>query len=209
MTWNIIFLSMKTGKFALLLSITLLLAGCFVASFYPLYTNSDLHIDTLLAGEWTEKDSTLWKFDYITFQEKDKPLVTDSTGYFLTFQEKGKEPGKSSFQVRVVRLQGHCFLDFYIHEIKREGYPDLFDLHTMAIHTFARVTQKGDSLVLNWLGTGWIKEQAKQKKLKISWLERNEEILLTARTPELQEFMVECAAIPEAWEKGTSYLLFR
>lgn len=202
-------MSMKTGRITSLLIITLLLAGCFVASFYPLYTDADLHTDTLMAGEWLDGDSTLWKFDYITSQEKDRPPLTDSTGYFLTFREKGEQPGNSSMEVRVVRLKGNWFLDFFINEIKDENYPDFFDLHTLPIHTFAQVTLTGDSLVLNWLGTEWIKEQAKQKKLKISCLERDDDVLLTAPTPDLQKFMVQCVAIPEAWEKGTSFTLGR
>lgn len=200
---------MKTAGLTLLLLVILLLAGCFVASFYPLYTDADLHTDTLLAGEWMDKDSTLWDFNYITIQEKDKPQVTDSTGYTLSFQEKGKERGKSVMEIRVVRLEAYCFLDFYVRNIEREGYPDFFDLHTMAIHTFARVTQKGDSLLLTWLGTEWVQEQARQEMLKVAYLERNDEILLTARTPDLQKFMVRCAGIPEAWEKGTSFILHR
>ncbi|HNQ36767.1 MAG TPA: hypothetical protein PK489_03205 [Prolixibacteraceae bacterium] len=200
---------MKTGRFALVLFLSLVLAGCFVASFYPLYTSADLHPDTLLAGEWFDGDSTLWKFDYITVQEKDKPSVTDSTGYILTFREKGEEQSKSSMEIRVVRLDGNCFLDFFINEIKDENYPDFFDLHTMAIHTFAMVTQKGDSLLLTWLGTEWIKEHARAHKLKVAFLERDDDILLTAPTSDLQKFMVKCATIPEAWEKGTSFLLHR
>lgn len=200
---------MKTGRIISLAAVVLLLAGCFVASFYPLYSDTDLHPDTLLAGEWLDKDSTLWRFDYMTFQEKDKPRVTDSTGYVLTFQEKGEERGKSSMEIRVIRLKGYCFLDFYIHELIEENYPDFFDLHTLAIHTFAIVTQEGDSLKLSWLGPEWIKEQAHAKKLEISYLERNDKVFLTARTPDLQKFMVKCAGIPEAWEKGTSFLLYR
>lgn len=200
---------MKTNRFILLLLVCLFLGGCLVASFYPLYTRADLQNDTLLAGEWFDEDMTLWTFNYISTQEKDKPAVIDSTGYSLTFREKGKELSPSSMEVRVVRLKGICFLDFFIKDIKREGYPDFFDLHTMPVHTFARVTQNGDSLALNWLGTEWIKEQAKQKKLKIPYLKRDEEILLTAGTRDLQKFMIKCAAIPEAWEKGVLFQLGR
>lgn len=200
---------MKTGRITSLLIITLLLAGCFVASFYPLYTDADLHTDTLMDGEWLDGDSTLWKFEYITIQEKDKPQGTDSTGYYLTFQEKGKTPGKSSFEIRVVRLDGHCFLDFYINDIKREGYPDLFDLHTMAIHTFARVNLAGDTLHLNWMDPEWIKQLEEDKKLNIRYLKREDDILLTEATADLQKFMVRYADVPAAWEKGTSFKLTR
>lgn len=202
-------LSMKTGRITSLLALVLLLAGCFVASFYPLYTDADLHPDTLMAGAWLDKDSTLWNFEYITLRESDKPMVTDSTGYYLTFQENGEERGKSSLEIRVVRLGGIFFLDFFINDIKSEDFPDFFMLHTIPIHTFAMVTRQGDSITLTWLGEEWVKEQARQKKLEISHLERNDEVLLTARTPDLQKFMVKCAAIPEAWEKGTTIVLHR
>ncbi len=200
---------MKTGRIISLMAIVLLLAGCFVASFYPLYTDADLHPDSLMTGRWLDKDSTLWNFEYITLQESDKPRVSDSTGYYLSFQEKGKSPGKSTFEIRVVRLDGHCFLDFYINDIKRERYPDLFDLHTMAIHTFARAILAGDTLHLNWMDPEWLKQLEKDKALKIRYLKRGDEVLLTAPPADLQKFMVRYADEPAAWEKGTSFKLVR
>jgi len=200
---------MKTRLILSLLLITLLLGGCFVASFYPLYTPSDLHPDTLMAGKWLDEDSTVWYFDYVTLSEKDQPTVTDSTGYYLTFQEKGKEPGKSSLEIRVVRLEGLTFLDFFIHEVKREEYPDFFDLHTLPIHTFAKVTLEKDTLHLNWLNPEWLSQLEKEKKLKIRYLKRSDDILLTAPSKDLQKFVIRYAGVPAAWEKGTSFKLTR
>ncbi len=200
---------MKTRQIIPLLLFTLLLGGCFVASFYPLYTQADLHPDTLMAGHWLNDDSTLWAFDYLTVQDKEKPAKTDSTGYTLTFREKDGKMNQSTFEIRVVRLEGTCFLDFFIKDIDREGYPDFFDLHTMAIHTFAKVTLEKDTLHLNWLDPEWLKQLEEDKKLKVRYLKRDDDILLTAPPADLQKFMVNVADLPAAWEKGTSFKLTR
>ncbi|AHW62099.1 hypothetical protein FH5T_15175 [Draconibacterium orientale] len=47
---------MKTRNILLIATITLLLSGCVVYSFYPLYTDSDLFENDLLLGEWFEDD---------------------------------------------------------------------------------------------------------------------------------------------------------
>jgi hypothetical protein len=188
---------------------TLLLGGCFVYSFYPLYTEKDLFPNSLLLGKWAGDDATLWNFEYISVSGDNNTRRTDSTGYYLTLKEKGKEPGNSSMEVRIVRLKGNYFLDFYINEIKKEDYPDFFDLHTMPVHTFARLTFLNDSVSFDWMNPNWVIKMTEDKKLKIKYLQNDKYVLLTAKTPDLQKFMIKYARLEEAYKEGMNFKLGR
>ncbi len=199
----------KTAVWFLSLLLAVAMTHCFVWSFYPLFTPGDLRPNDLLAGEWLTGDSTGWKFGYLVRREKESPPVADSTTYVLTFREKDEKWSGSSMLVRVVSLDGNLFLDFFINEIEREGYPDFFDLHTFPVHTFARLTQTADSLQLQWMDPGWMKRLAGAGKLKIRHLMREDEVLLTAPTGDLQKFVVKHARNEEAWKDGMSITLTR
>jgi len=194
----------------ILLSLVLLafvLSGCFVFSFYPLYTDRDLFPNTLLLGDWTDKDSVAWRFVHRPVTDANSPQKVDSTVYLLTMKEPGGEWKNSSFEVRVVRLNGTCFLDFYLKDYRSGTDPDWFDLHLVPVHTFARVTFEGNLVTLNWLDPKWLEELLKKNKNKIRHENNGNHILLTARTAQLQKFVVKSFRDEAAWKDGITVKL--
>ncbi len=113
--------------------------GCFVYSFYPLYTDDDLFANDLLVGEWIDSDSTIWKFDF-NYRGERLPENRDSTAFVLQLKEKdGLDFDKHEFLVRIIQMNGTYFLDFYLEEYFDEDNFTIFDLHVMPMHTFARL----------------------------------------------------------------------
>ena len=188
----------------------LLLTGCFVFSFYPLYTDEDLFANDLLLGEFCDSDSALWHFEYKTTGEGDD-LKTDSTCYILTIKEKGKEFTKSSFEVKIVKLDEFYFLDFYLneYEYRQGGDPNLFDLHLMPVHTFAKAEFAGNEVKINWFDPDWLEKLIKENKIRIHHENNGEHILLTAKPKELQKFVLKYVNSEVAFDDGLDEVLIR
>ena len=104
---------MKTRNVLLIAIITLLLSGCVVYSFYPLYTESDLFENDLLLGEWFEDDDNdvvfsgsddSWNFTH-PFVGDIKDSIRDKKRYVLSLTSSENCIVKESkFAVHVIKL---------------------------------------------------------------------------------------------------------
>ena len=83
--------------------IAILLSGCVVFSFYPLYTEKDLFPNDILTGEWFENDDQeatfnqgedVWNFVH-PYLDEEKKTERDSCAYVLTLT--GTENGRNNF----------------------------------------------------------------------------------------------------------------
>lgn len=192
---------MKARKFIPAAFILMFLSGCIVYSFYPLYNKSDLFANDILLGNWYDSDSTLWSFSYKEEGEFMSKKV-DSTGYVLTLKYKDEaEPGNDRFDVRVVKLEKHYFLDFYLTDYQ-SGEATLFDLHIIPVHTFAKLAIEKGMLKINWFNQDWLKELIKQNKIRIHHEDNGDIILLTAKPGELQKFVIKYVNSEEAFKDG-------
>lgn len=190
--------------------IAIILSGCFVFSFYPLYTEEDLFPNDLLLGEFYDSDSALWHFEHkIIGKEEDHKV--DSTCYILTIKEEDKEEVKASFQVKIIKLSDNYFLDFYLeeYEYSHGDDPNLFDLHLIPVHTFARVSIDQDSIQIRWFDPQWLEGLIKENKIRIHHENNGEHILLTAKPKELQKFVIKYVNSEEAFKGGLDEELIR
>lgn len=198
---------MKARNFSLVIIITLFFSGCVVYSFYPLYTEKDLFPNDILTGEWLQEDEdTHWKFKH-PYEGKKELGMLDSTSYFLVVQDKDSLISK--FNVHVVKLGGHYFLDFYLDEFPPGENLDLAAFHIVPVHTFAKLTVKGDELIINWFDQDWLGELIRENKIRIHHEENEEFILLTAKPRELQKFVAKYVNSEEAFEDGLEAVLTR
>ena len=180
----------------------LFLSGCIVFSFYPLYTEKDLFPNDLLLGEWVDSDSAVWKFEYDKNSDKNGGLV-DSTAYILKIKDKGDlEFERMSFNVHLVQLEGTYFLDFYLHDYFNKDDLNFFDLHLLPVHSFAKLQLNSDVASLHWFSPDWLEKLIHKKKIRLPHENNGEHLLLTAKTKDLQKFVIKYMNSEEAFAEG-------
>lgn len=191
--------------------LAILIPGCVVLSFYPLYEEDDLFHNNLLVGKWMDKDSTVWSFDH-PFEIKDKIIcINDSAGYKLELFPLNGFKEKSELEVNIIKLGDDYFLDFYLEDYgpmndkQREEFM-IVDLHILRVHTFAKMTHWGDSIKIEWFDPEWLEEQFKQNRVRIHHENNGENILLTAKPAELKQFILKYGKEQDAF--GLDVTLF-
>ena len=206
---------MKVRNFTFIIIITLFLSGCVVYSFYPLYTEKDLFPNDILTGEWHQSDDpklkwndieATWKFVHPYIGKKENGIL-DSTSYYLVVSDKDSLISK--FNVHVIKLGGHYFLDFYLDEFPPDDNIDLAAFHIIPVHTFAKLTVKDDMMIINWFDQDWLSELIRENKIRIHHEENDEFVLLTAKPKELQKFVTKYVNSEEAFEDGLEVFLHR
>ncbi len=165
--------------------IFLILTGC-IPSIYPLYTSEDVVFEPSLVGEWFEKDnSNRWIFE--SAGDSFYKLIYHENGVF------GNDSTKtiSVFEVFVVKLDGHYFLDLY------PGNNDHLPISTMLaatllpVHTFAKLVFDDGGFRVSFFSAQWLEQSIAEKKIKIAHEKTNDQIVLTAPTKELQEMVLQ------------------
>lgn len=180
---------MKAKKILFYL-LAFLLGGCIpVMSLHPLYTKEKVVFDERLLGSWVDdSDESIWQFNHYDKEEKAYEL-------FL----RDKEGKKGSFIAHLVNLENELFLDAYPSERLWESlepnetyvYNSIF---LLPLHTFMKIDQIEPTLQIRIMSTDGIKDmlEADPNLIRHEILkERDSQIVLTASTEELQQFMIE------------------
>ena len=185
---NVIFLAALAGL--------LLLPAC-IPSIHPLYTPDTLIFEAALLGVWKEPGTQVNKETWI-FQKQEKGM------YYLTHIDGSGRVG--GLEVGMVRLGKHLFLDFYpdndekkIKEnLKKLGMEspepcelnDMLGFHLRPMHTFARIELNQGTLNIHMLGSDWLHNMFKERKIRIDHEQtEGEAFVLTAFSEELQKFL--------------------
>ena len=79
----------------------------------------------------------------------------------------------------------------------------------MPVHTIAKLTIVNDTLNISWFDITWLEDQIKEKKIKIRHEKNGENILLTAKTKDLQKMISKNADNEEAFKDGVKLKLVR
>ena len=72
-------------------------------------------------------------------------------------------------------------------------------MHLVPSHSFLRIGQDGETLRFALLDYEWAKKALQEDQFSVAHQLVDGRLLLTAPTGELQAFVAQCAAIPEAW----------
>ncbi len=180
-----------------------LLPAC-VPSVNPLYTEKDLVFDPALVGEWSPDGSKeTWRFEKVG--EKRYGLThTDDDGR------------KAEFDVRLVKLKKHRFLDLYlVNPGGADWKPNNLATFSMIVrpgHMFMKVTQIEPELELSFLDPDWLEDLLKEdpkairhERLRFGADEHDEgRLVLTAGTRELQRFVLKYADDEKAFGSPSS-----
>ena len=169
------------GLSFILLTLLWIMTGCLTLSVHPLYFEEDLIFEEGLIGTWGPKDaeknlSELWIFKKAGDNE-----------YRLIIKEKGSQDGV--FEARLLKLGKYMFLDIFPEEPDTGN--EFFNMHLIPAHSFLRVSLQGHVLQLALFDLEWLKNNIEKKKIKIKHERRDDLIVLTASTKELQELVLE------------------
>lgn len=205
---------MKTRTLMMLGILAIFLSGCLVFSFHPLYTDADLFPNDLLIGDWqnieVEENAELqgeghWKFVHPEINGKE-----NKKAYVLKVRSKKEgEVVEQVFDVHLIKLEEHYFLDFFLKDYYQRDDIILADLHTIPVHTFAKLSIAGDSLHICWLDPEWLEKKMENKKIKIKHEANDDFFLLTASTKDLQKLVKKYSDSKEAYKEGFAVELKR
>ena|ERR1051325_4468597 len=181
---------MKKTTFILLGIAGVLLTGCLVTSVCPFYTEKDSAFEPALLGNWSkvQQADEHWKF------------AKDGSAYLLSYTPTD---GKTSvMETHLFRLKGETFLDLFATD-KMEGIQP----PPVPSHFLLRVLQITPTVKLAPLNYDWLKEVLANdsKALRhhiVKTGDRSEDrrIVITADTPELQQFVIKHLKTEAAWQ---------
>ncbi|HCO94185.1 MAG TPA: hypothetical protein DIU00_09575, partial [Phycisphaerales bacterium] len=166
---------MKTKKTVFYL-LVLLLAGC-LPSLHELYTDEILIFEEGLVGKWRADESSTWQFRQAGEKE-----------YELRIYEAEEDLGR--FEAHLVKIKGMMFLDLYPDSEFVKDLDDFYKWHLLAVHTFMKVDQIEPNLRLRIIDYEEVTDILEDNPDAIKHEVVDERIVLTAKTGQLQEFVV-------------------
>jgi hypothetical protein len=188
---------MKSKKrIAFVIGIIFLIGGC-IPSLHPLYTKDDCVFESNLLGEWEEEDnnSNTWNFTKLDDNSYKLALVEDSV--------------LSNFYIHLVKLGDDLYIDFFpdSKNVKCEVI-DFYLLQVIYVHIFGKITINENEVEISLFDYDWIEKLFEQNKIRIPHEvlkypdSKDENILLTASTEELQAFVKKYADDKNAFIKA-------
>jgi hypothetical protein len=183
---------MRVVKSLIVIAVGVLLTSC-TPSLHPLYTEKELIFEPALLGRWVLEDDGHNKTEW-TFGK-----LEGSTYRLMTVDDDGA----ARFEARLLKLGPHLFLDLYPEE--PEGKTGFYNLHMVRAHTFLRVKVEDHVLSVSMLDQEWLEKGVETGGLKIAHERVNGGLLLTAPTPELQQFVLKVADNPDAFPETSSF----
>lgn len=163
----------------------LLLAGC-VPSFNPFYTAKDLEFDRALLGTWMpvqpkEGSKEAWAF-------------SPAGDRLYRLRQTDEEGRQADFEVRLLKLQEHRFLDLYLSKVEDDNVKlnAWAGFSLVPAHLLLKVEQIGPALKIAAMNPDWMQKFLKQHPEAVAHrvvLDGN--IVLTASTADLQKFVLE------------------
>lgn len=176
---------MKPFGYVLLFLVTFFLTGCPARSIHPLFTEQSAVLLVSLLGTWENSDET---HTFESFQ---------GNNFRLVIRPKS-ENDSAVFLVLCGKIGGQWFLDSY-------PIVNSSEHHFLSTHIFTRMSLNGDSLTLASLEADWLLKMSNEKKLKIPHVKRENEIILTGTTAELQKWFASTGTNPDAFPDKSIY----
>lgn len=156
-----------------------LINGC-IPSIHPIYTQDDLVDKKELEGKWMDKED---KSNFWTFTGK------GNGAYTLEFIENGK---KGLFEVHLVKLGSTYYLDFYPDQESKNSSDQnsLYATTLFPMHIFGKISFESTGPKIHLFDPDWLKKVINERRIRIKHEKIDGDILLTAGTKELQQFIL-------------------
>lgn len=173
--------------------------GCIMQSIHPIYTDETIVTDDAFLGTWNAPKDDVDPLKSIIVEGRDDKsyLIT------LTLEPKEAQPATIRLDARLVELDDHRFIDLSIAHDADDPCLGKYAGFVVPTHTFFRVALTKDSLTFAGLSNFWFREHLKSSPNAVQHTTMGEnEILLTASTPELQSFLKMAAKDDKAFRDG-------
>jgi hypothetical protein len=150
------------------------MTGCApTVAIHPLYTTPDLVSDLPLEGNWAGNDGEAWQ------------IKKSEDGY-----EADSADG-SKYTFHLLRLKESEFVD-----VADKSGPGI----GVAGHLIGKISMQDGQLFVSSLNEAWLKHMIDAGLAPQSTIGEGQQIVLTAPTSELQQFILMYAADPDAWD---------
>ena len=180
---------MKSCGSILLFLLSVLFFGCPARSLHPLFTEKEAVFLPSLLGTWVEND------DLYTFEQ------AEGKRYKLVIRSR-TEKDSSVFVVWSGKIGSSWYLDSYpMHNAQEHHY--------VSVHVFTKMILNGDTLRIATLEADWLSKMSSAKKLEVAHVQRENEIILTAPTHELQKFIISIGDNQEAFPNPDALVRLR
>ncbi len=185
---------MKTRTFILICMLALLAGSC-IPSLFPLYTEKDLVTDDRIIGTWGAGEMGTWvieRFDYTfpsdVFSSDWSDAKEKNTYKLVVIETDGEDTLETEFVVHMLVLGGQHYLNYYPADYELDH--DFLAWHMVEANNFSKVWITEDSISLGFFDPSYLEELIDENRIKISHIRHDNGILLTARTRELQKFVI-------------------
>lgn len=192
---------MKKHLLLLTTAAALALAGCFVPSVNPLYTEKDLIFDPALVGIWGEAGS----------EQRQNFAREGGKAYIWTSQDK---ESTNVFRAHLLQLGEHRFLDAVLARTSDEWKGiGRVSVVVRPAHLFFKVEMDKSTLRLRALDVDWVEKLLKENPKAIAHerlhepdvREEDNRAMLTASTAELQKFILKSVGEAKAFTEGDEW----
>jgi hypothetical protein len=166
---------MNKIRYVAAVGISILLMGCPARSVFPLFTNDDTVFNPELIGTWIDhKNGDTFSFQ--KYGEKNYEVVLR--------EQMGKgRVNREAYTVQLGQIDKFWFIDSY--PSKKSGG----DHHAVSAHILSRIWIDRDTLRMASLESDWLRAMIDADKIDIAHVRRDDDIILTATTEELQAFV--------------------
>jgi len=167
------------------------LGGC-VYSIHRLDDGTNGVVDSGLAGRWGTQDEA-GKQPSMTIRALKQAYEVDFT-----------DPDKNRtlrYEANLVRIDKWVFADLRLDgEVEADGSTQDLPFGALAVHMFLKVSVEGDTLKMWTMSHDWLRVQFIEKKITLAHDDLDIfTILLTAPTPQLQDFLRKAATTSDAF----------
>ena len=163
--------------------------GCPARSIQPLFAEKESVLLPGLAGTWMSEE------DIYTFEQ------LPGNHYRALIRSK-TESDSAVYMVSSGKLGAYWFLDSS--PIKNSD-----EHHYLSVHVFTRIEVRGDTMRFATLEADWLKKQIESNAIVVTHTMRENEVLLTATTKELQKFLTSIASNNEAFPNPATFVRSR
>ena len=185
------------------------LSSC-LNTLHPIFTEKDLAYDPKLIGTWkidsNENKRRVVITNLSTENSIDLPGNISSIkqkGYLISYQDENG-PTSERYIAFLARIGNHLYFDFYPAGKKEDlkMVDEFFGAHFVKMHTSYRVEIMNDrSFELSQLAEGYVTRLIDEKKIRIKHeTYADDNIVITASTSELQQYLIKYSDEPEAYE---------
>ena len=185
---------MKTRTVSLI-SMLALLAGSCIPSLFPLYTEEDLVTDDRIVGTWASGEMGTWVIERLDYRPTSDFFSSDwsdaekkNTYKLVVIETDGGDTLETEFVMHMLVLGGQHYLNYY--PVNYELDHDFLSWHMVEANNFSKVWITDDSISLGFFDPSFLEELIDENRIKISHIRHDDGILITARTKELQKFVI-------------------